>query len=257
MELDLLASIEITACAAIAIAVLAVGFGDDTRARVRIATGLALWFVAVAALAALEVFHYQRGLGVPALGSAVLLPIVVLGWRALRSPAWHRRLLSIPLSWLVGVNVIRVFGATFVILYAAGRLPAPFAPVAGWGDILVGLTAVPVAWLAYKKGADAHAAVWVWNSFGLLDLIAAVGLGVASSPGPLQLIVAAPGAGLMTTLPWLLIPGFLVPLLAAWRCSTAWAWRAQAPGGGARWWRLNRENGWWKNGPTGPQSSCA
>jgi hypothetical protein len=139
----------------------------------------------------------------------------------------HRALRAIPLSMLIGVNVIRAFGVTFLLLYSAGRLPAPFAPVAGWGDILVGLTALPVAWLAYKKGAAAHPTVWIWNIIGLLDLIAAVGLGVVSSPGPLRLIFAEPGSGIMTTLPWLLIPGFLVPLLAAthlavfYRLSTA------------------------------------
>ena len=53
-----------------------------------------------------------------------------------------------------------------------------------------------------------------WNLFGLADLATAVSLGVLSTPGPLRRIFADPGAGLMTTLPWLLIPGFLVPLLA-------------------------------------------
>lgn len=215
MEIDLLASIEMTACAAIAIAVLAVGFGEDVPARVRIATGLALWFVIVTIMGGTEVLHYQHGLGVPGLGLAILLPIAVLSVSVLRSPSLLQALRSIPLSMLVGVNVIRTFGVMFVILYGMGRLPAPFAPVAGWGDILVGLTAVPVAWLAYKKGAGAHSTVLIWNTVGLLDLIAAVALGVTSSPGPLRLIFAEPGAGIMTTLPWLLIPGFLVPLLAS------------------------------------------
>jgi hypothetical protein len=116
---------------------------------------------------------------------------------------------------LIGVNVIRAFGVIFLLLYAANRLPAPFAPIAGWGDILVGLTAIPVACLAYKKGADADSMVMIWNTLGLCDLIKAVALGVASSPGPLRLIFTEPGAGIMTTLPWMLIPGFLVPLLAS------------------------------------------
>ena len=54
----------------------------------------------------------------------------------------------------------------------------------------------------------------IWNTVGLTDLIVAVGLGVTSAPGPLQLIGSGAGSGLMTTLPWLLIPGFLVPTLA-------------------------------------------
>jgi hypothetical protein len=214
MELDLLASIEMTACAAIAIAILAIGFGEDPKARIRIATGLAVWFTVVTALAAMEVFHYQHGLGVPGLGITVMLPIIVLSVRVLRSSALRRGLQSIPLSTLVGVNVIRTFGVVFLLLYAAGRLPAPFAPMAGWGDIFIGLTAIPVAWLAYKNGTAAHPTAMIWNTLGLFDLIAAVALGVTSSPGPLQLIFAEPGTGIMTTLPWLLIPGFLVPLLA-------------------------------------------
>lgn len=215
MNFDLIASIEMTASAAVAIAVLAIGFGENVSTRVRIATGLAAWFMLVTVMAATKALHYEHGLGVAAVGVAVMLPIVILSVGVLRSPALCRALREIPLALLVGVNVIRAFGVTFVLLYAAGRLPAPFAPVAGWGDMLVGLTAVPVAWLAYKKGASAHSTVWIWNAVGLLDLIAAVALGVISSPGPLRLIFAEPGSGIMTTLPWLLIPGFLVPLLAS------------------------------------------
>ncbi len=215
MKLDLLAAIEMTACAAIAVAALAVGFGKDLAARLRIAAGLATWFIAVAVLAALEVFHYPRALAVPGLGLAVVLPIAVLSVSVLRSPELRRALGAVPLSLLVGVNVIRTFGVIFLLLYTAGRLPAPFAPVAGWGDIVVGLTAVPVAWLVSRRGARAHPVVLAWTALGLVDLIAAVGLGVTSSPGPLRLIFAEPGADIMSTLPWLLIPGFLVPLLAS------------------------------------------
>jgi hypothetical protein len=215
MEFDLLATIAMTASASIAIAVLAMAFGGGRVSRVRVAVGLALWFVLVTGLAATGALHYERGLGAPGLGVALLLPIVILALRALRTPAWRERLEAIPLSVLIGVNTIRVFGGIFVLLYAAGRLPAPFAPVAGWGDILVGVTAPALAWYAQRKGVQAHGPVFLWNSFGLLDLVAAVTLGVLSSPGPLRLIYAEPSAGIMTMLPWLLIPGFLVPLLAS------------------------------------------
>jgi hypothetical protein len=56
----------------------------------------------------------------------------------------------VPLWLLVGVHTVRLLGVSFIILFAAGRLPAPFAPVAGWGDIFVGATAIPVAWLVYR-----------------------------------------------------------------------------------------------------------
>jgi hypothetical protein len=214
MLFDLLASVELTASAAVAIAVLAIGFGDSPGKRVRIASGLALWFVLVTAMAATGVLSYPYGVGVLGLGAAVLLPLVLISAGVLRSPSLHRALLAVPLPLLIGVNVVRILGITFLILHAAGRLPAPFAPVAGWGDILVGLAAGPVAWLAAKRGVAAHSTILTWNTLGLLDLIAAVGLGAVSSPGPIRLIFTEPGSGIMTSLPWLIIPGFLVPLLA-------------------------------------------
>jgi hypothetical protein len=215
MNTDLLASIELTASTAIAIAALSIGFGFNAAMPIRIAACLSGWFVLVVILAATRALYYQGGTGTPGLGIAVVLPIaslclVVARVKSLRE-AFHR----VPLWLLVGVHAIRLLGISFIILYATGRLPAPFAPVAGWGDIFVGATAVPVAWLAYERSTNARAILWIWNVIGAADLAAAVGLGAISSPGPARLMFAEPGSAIMTTLPWLLIPGFLVPLLFA------------------------------------------
>ncbi len=215
MQFDLLASIEMTVCAAIAISTLSIGFGENGLARVRIAGWLSAWFALVTIMASTGLLTYPHGLGTPGLGVAVAAPIIGLVATVLISPSLRQRLQSIPLPTLIGVNAIRILGVTFLILYGVGRLPFPFAPVAGWGDILAGVTAVPVAWFAYKLETSARPVVWIWNTFGLLDLVAAIGLGVISAPGPTQLIFAEPGTTIMTTLPWLIIPAFLVPLLAS------------------------------------------
>lgn len=215
MQIDLLASVGLTACAAIAVSTLAIGFGENGVDRIRIASWLSAWFVLVTVMASTEILSYPHGLGAPGLGVAVVVPIIVLVASVLRSPSLRRALQRIPLTTLIGVNTIRILGVTFLILYGFGYLPAPFAPVAGWGDILTGVAAAPLAWLVYRRGASARPMVWLWNTFGLLDLVAAIGLGAVSAPGPTQLIFAEPGTTIMTTLPWLLIPGFLVPLLAS------------------------------------------
>jgi hypothetical protein len=150
---------------------------------------------------------------VAGLGLAVCLPVVMLCLALFLVPSLRSALDRVPLALLIGVNAVRLLGVTFVILYQMHRLPAPFAPVAGWGDILVGLTALPVAWLAAGSAGRSRPVILLWNVIGLLDLVVAVGLGVASSPGPIQLIVVEPNTGIMSTLPWLVIPGFLVPLL--------------------------------------------
>ena len=213
MNVDLLGSIELTASAAIVIAALSIAFGSNTATRIRSAAWLSAWFMLVVILAATRALYYEHGLGTPGLGLAVALPIAVLCATVARVQSLRESFHQVPLWLLVGMHTVRLLGISFVVLYAAHRLPAPFAPVAGWGDIFVGATAAPVAWLAYRQVANARAIVWIWNLIGIADLIAAVGLGVTSSPGPARLIFAEPSSAIMTTLPWLLIPGFLVPLL--------------------------------------------
>ena len=197
------------------IAALSIGFGSTAVVRIRIAAWLAAWFVVVVILAATRALYYEGGLGAPGLGIAVVVPIAVLCFVVARIQALRAEFHRVPLWLLVGVHVVRLLGISFIILYTAGRLPAPFAPVAGWGDIFVGATALPVAWLAYRRPTNVRPILWIWNIVGVADLIAAVGLGVISSPGPQRLIFAEPSSAIMATLPWLLIPGFLVPLLFA------------------------------------------
>ncbi|MBU6493477.1 MAG: hypothetical protein KGQ45_11930 [Burkholderiales bacterium] len=214
MEIDLLAAVALTASASITVATLAIGFGADVLARARIAVVLAAWFALIVALAATRALHYPDGVGAPGLGLVVLLPPVAIVAYALRSPALRRALMAVPLAALVGVNGVRVLGVLFLVMHAQGRLPAPFAFLAGVGDVLAGLGAASLAWRLYRQKPVARGQLWVWNGFGLADLVNAIALGALSAPGPQQLLFGASNTNVMTTLPWLLIPAFLVPLLA-------------------------------------------
>lgn len=52
-----------------------------------------------------------------------------------------------------------------------------------------------------------------WNVLGFVDLLTAVTLGVGSAPNsPVRFIFESPNSGAIGSLPWLLIPGVLVPL---------------------------------------------
>ena len=64
-----------------------------------------------------------------------------------------------------------------------------------------------------RFGALVRPLVLLWNALGVADLVVAISLGTLSAPGPLQVFVGPPDASPMTTLPWLIIPGFLVPIL--------------------------------------------
>jgi hypothetical protein len=121
-------------------------------------------------------------------------------------------MLAIPVSLAIGVNVFRLEGVFILALAGEGRLGGPFPQSAGWGDIVVGVLAIPLAILATRTGAN-DARILAWNAFGILDLVLAVTLGIASGNGsPLQLIHAGAGSAAIQMLPWSLIPTVLVPL---------------------------------------------
>jgi hypothetical protein len=193
---DLLSTIGITVSATVAVAAFVALFGSSLTQRILIGAGMALWFSGV-------VYAGAPGtISAPQLGGAVLVPIGVMSLIGFGSTTARARLRATPLEALIAVHAIRVLGILFVLLYAARRLPAPFAPLAGVGDIAIGMTALPIAFWAARNAQSARATILVWNALGLADLILAIGLGATS------------GSALMGTLPWILIPCFLVPALS-------------------------------------------
>ena len=209
---DILSTAELTISAAIVIGFLSLTMAVTTRGRLAVLLALGAWFALVLAIGATGALSPAFG-GAPALGLTVVLPIAALVWAGFAWPSVQTAIAATPLPALIALNTLRLLGLTFVILYAERRLPAPFAPSAGWGDVFIGATALPVAWAAARFGAHVRPLVFLWNALGAADLIAAVLLGALSAPGPLQVFVGPPTSAIMTTLPWLIIPGFLVPIL--------------------------------------------
>ena len=184
---------------------------ERTRA-FRVAASILLGWLAVSvALAAFGVYHVQAN-AIPTIQYGIALPILIGSLLIWRSDAVARILEAVPQPWLVGVQFYRALGLIFLILYASGELPGLFAWPAGVGDIAIGLLA-PVVGYAYARAPrDAAGLVRAWNVFGILDLIIAVTTGFMTAPSLLQPIEVQPNSDLMTVLPMVLIPVFLVPL---------------------------------------------
>jgi hypothetical protein len=210
---ETLSSIALTVAASIVVAFLSHALARTSLGRLTVAGVLGAWFVLVLAIGATGALDPVRGIGVPGLGLTVAAPVAALAAAFFAFRPIRNAMLGIPLPALVAVNAIRILGVIFLILHAARELPAPFAPSAGWGDIFAGATALPVAWSIARFGAPARALALIWNTIGIADLVNAVALGALSAPGPLQVFAGPPSSALMITLPWLLIPGFLVPAL--------------------------------------------
>jgi hypothetical protein len=180
--------------------------------RLRLAGAALTWFALIGALAALGLFGLER-IGTIAVGVAVLAPVVFGGVVVARSAVLREAVLTLPLPLLIGVHGGRLLGIFFVLLYSAGRLPPTFALSAGWGDIAVGALAPVVAWAVYQRVGGWRGLVLIWNAVGLVDLVTAVTLGVGSAPNsPARFIFETPNSGTIASLPWVLIPGLLVPL---------------------------------------------
>lgn len=209
-SLDLLGAIGLGASAATVIVIPAAWYAHSRWPL----TALHLaWLIVVAALGATGALA-PDALGTLGLGVTVALPLALVILATIASPALRSAFAAIPLETLVGLNAVRVLGAFFVLLYGAHRLPAPFAPTAGWGDIVIGVTALPLAWAVGRGHSGWSSLALLWNLLGLVDLVTAIGLGVTSAEGsPIRLFYGEPGTAIMTDLPWVVIPAFLVPSL--------------------------------------------
>jgi hypothetical protein len=207
---DLIAAIGLTACAATVIGTLASEYAGNAQARRRIAVALGVWFLLVVVISAVGGFR-----GAPwRLGLALAVPAAAILWIVLADPARRQAVAAMSLPVLVGIHAVRALGILFVLLYAQGRLPAPFAPTAGWGDVFIGVTALPLAWAIHQQRPFWRELTLAWSLLGALDLVVAVALGVLSAPdSPLRVFENPPNGVEMISLPWILIPGFTVPLL--------------------------------------------
>jgi hypothetical protein len=213
MTIDLLIAIVLTASAATVVSVLCLSVRRSPSWRLTAAAIAIAWFSAIVALGATGTLA-PDGLGTPGVGLVVALPVLVLAFAGLRIDALRQALLAISVHALIAANAVRVLGVVFLILHAQGRLPAPFAPIAGWGDIFIGATALPVAWMVAMATPGWRSVALAWNALGLADLVAAIALGVMSAPdSPIRAFTDGSGTSVMSVLPMLLVPGYLVPIL--------------------------------------------
>ena len=187
--------------------------GFDPAARVRVWLAIALpftaWLAIVWWLAVGEAFRPRPG--VPALPLAIFLPVLIGLPFLLRSQRVGAILDAIPSSWLVGLQVYRVFGGIFLVAWSRGGISGTFALPAGSGDVLVGLLALPAAYLLWAGAPGARSGAIAWNVLGLADFAIAIGIGILSAPGPLQLIVPDRPNAQLGSFPTVMIPAFAVP----------------------------------------------
>lgn len=213
MSTSLLAVVVLGLTVAVVVALFLAMRRERTSSRdawVAIVSGCALaaWAVLTTVLAYEGSFLQSDAGGAPPVGIALAAALAVIAV-CLVTSASLRGLLSNQRN-LTLLHLWRLVGIVFLVLAAQGQMPALWALPAGIGDILVGVFA---PWVA--QGVDrpeGRRRAIVFNLLGMLDLIVAVGLGITTSRGTLQVFHTIPTSELATRFPLALVPTFLVPL---------------------------------------------
>jgi hypothetical protein len=176
-----------------------------------VAVPFTLWLAVVWNLAVNGVFQPVPGVAsLPKLPIAIFAPVIIGLFVLLRSNSIAAFLDVTPASWLIALQVYRIFGGIILANWVNGTAAGAFAWPAGIGDMLTGIMALPVALRLASGAENGRSAAIAWNIFGLFDFAVAVTMGTLSIPGPLQIFGLDIPASLVAY-PTVLIPAFAVP----------------------------------------------
>jgi hypothetical protein len=192
-----------------------------------VAVPLGVWLAVIWILAVRGFFEVTAG-GTSPLPVAIVVPVIVGLFVLLRSQTIAAAIDTVLPSWLIGLQIYRIIGGNFVVLWAFGAMPGAFALPVGIGDVIVGVLALPAAFYFASGRPGAYAVAIGWNLLGVADLINAVTLGILSSPGPLQLIGLDHPNILTAAYPTVMTPAFAVPLSLILHGVSLWQLRRRA-----------------------------
>ena len=167
----------------------------------------AIWFAAALAVSASGILYDPPR---PLLPVLIWAPVLAFLVGFTRSHRLGQLVLSLDLRWLISFHLVRVpIGVLFLLMEAAGRLPAGFAIKAGVGDITVGFTAVLAIACVPLLSTLRKRTVLAWNTLGLADILMVFVLAQQQlflSDNPKALVE-------LTRFPLLIVPTFVVPMI--------------------------------------------
>src|SRR5260221_11036030 len=123
----------------------------------------------------------------PLLPSAIFLPVIIGAPLLLLSKRVGQLLDAMPPTWLVALQLYRVFGSQWLAYWLRALLPGLWAVPAGTGGVLTGRFAAPAAIALATGTAEGRKAANLWNLFGFPDPAPPLILGMSISPAPFQL----------------------------------------------------------------------
>ncbi len=121
-------------------------------------------------------------------------------------PLYWRILDKIPLASLIKIHIFRFVGVFFLISAYYEVLPTQFALLAGFGDILTAIGAIFVSQWVVEKKAWSNKAVFIWNIFGLWDIVSVIISAILTTKNSLENHTQSVAE--ITKIPFVWIPAF-------------------------------------------------
>lgn len=112
---------------------------------------------------------------------------------------------------LIGLHIFRLIGSTFIILALYDSLPKSFAFIAGLGDVITAISSIFVVNTITKQKSYSKKLIFVWNTFGLLDIITTAIL--ANVFTKISIDTGVMGVDTLAKFPFSLIPAFAPPTI--------------------------------------------
>ncbi|RQO74332.1 hypothetical protein DBR43_02750 [Pedobacter sp. KBW06] len=125
---------------------------------------------------------------------------------------WYKVFIEhVSLERLVQVHVFRLIGGFFLILSLYDALPGWFGLIAGTGDVLTAISGIWVSKLIREKRLNFKKVTWVWNTFGLIDILfTAVSANVLTK---LSIDSGIMGVDTLAMFPFYFIPALAPPII--------------------------------------------
>jgi hypothetical protein len=129
----------------------------------------------------------------------------------------------LPLKILTLLSVIRI-PVELVLYWLAEHKAVPqIMTFAGWNfDILSGITAPVVFWLAFRNGKTNRKLLIAWNVFGLILLANIVSIAVLSLPSPIQKLAFETPNRAVLYFPFIWLPAVVVPIVLFSHLASLW-----------------------------------
>ena len=156
-------------------------YQEQRRFFIRFAALYVPWFVLTTLLAALPLSPTGMARFIICT-AALVVPVVVFAVAYQLNPSLRAYVFRIDLSLLHFFQIARLAGIGMLAVYAVGRLAPLFALWAGGVDVIIGLTATFMAFLALVRDRLPRRMLTAWNVLGLLDFVVALVLWFLYSP---------------------------------------------------------------------------